>query len=116
MKKFFVQKIVVISMCSACLSLMYCEKKADTEGNTENQGRVNGGESEEDPGGSAGTTAGSNETSDEDVTIPGGAEPSPKPGLKNPFNRKASGLQTDYEVTHGGQVRKFHFFCSFGGK
>ncbi len=36
---------------------------------------------------------------------------SPNPGIENPFDRQMVGLQTDQEVLHDGQVRRFHFFA-----
>ena len=36
---------------------------------------------------------------------------SPNPGIENPFDRQMVGLQTDREVLHDGQVRRFHFFA-----
>ena len=36
---------------------------------------------------------------------------SPNPGIENPFDRQMVGLQTDREVLHDGQIRRFHFFA-----
>lgn len=33
-----------------------------------------------------------------------------KPGIENPFDRQMVGLQTDHDVVHDGQARRFHFF------
>ena len=31
-------------------------------------------------------------------------------GLTPPFDQRAVGLQTDHDIMHDGQARKFHFF------
>ena len=49
-------------------------------------------------------------TSPQEPEVPAPSPDTSDPDIENPFDGQVVGLQTDHEVIHDGQVRRFHFF------